>query len=189
MPSMEIGIGPIPSERAVPLLALDLDGTVRHGKDELGRFVNTASDVVIFPEAVAQMRAWKANGGRIIAVSNQGGLALGLLDWEECCNAMLRTQELTGGLFDKIAWCRHHPDAIDPEYARCWCRKPSPGLLIETALELARHTRDACRPEFYPPYLGLFVGDRPEDQECAKLAGFPFKWAKDWRSEAQMERA
>ncbi len=126
-----IGMGPVPRELAVPLLALDLDGTVRHGKDELGRFVNTASDVVIFPEALAQMRAWKAKGGRIIAVSNQGGIALGHMTFEACLDTIVRTHELCESLFDKVAFCRHHPDAFDPEYARCWCRKPSPGLLIE----------------------------------------------------------
>jgi D-glycero-D-manno-heptose 1,7-bisphosphate phosphatase len=171
-----MGLGPVPHARAVPLLVLDLDGTVRHGLDELGRFVNGPDDVVVFPEAVAQMRAWKKRGGRIIAVSNQGGIALGHLDFETCAAAMMKTHELTGRLFDKIAWCRHHPNAIDPEYARCWCRKPSPGLLIEAALDLAHATG-----EMYPPYLGLFVGDRPEDEQCAKLAGFDFQWAADWR--------
>ncbi len=39
-------------EVATPLLAVDLDGTVRHGKAELGRFVNGPDDVVVFPEAV-----------------------------------------------------------------------------------------------------------------------------------------
>lgn len=29
-------------EKTVPVLYLDLDGTVRHGKDELGRFVRIA---------------------------------------------------------------------------------------------------------------------------------------------------
>ena len=55
-------------EPRVPLLAVDLDGTVRHGFDELGRFVNGPDDVVVFPEAVEQMRRWKARGGRIIGV-------------------------------------------------------------------------------------------------------------------------
>jgi D-glycero-D-manno-heptose 1,7-bisphosphate phosphatase len=177
--SNPIGLGPVPKERATPLLALDLDGTVRHGKDELGRFVNSADDVIIFPEALTLMRQWKAKGGRIIAVSNQGGIALGFMDFDACAKAMVRTHELCDHLFDKIAWCRHHPDALDPEYARCWCRKPSPGLLIESALDLSRHYN-----EFYPPYMGLFVGDREEDRKCAELAGFPFKWACDWRKEA-----
>jgi D-glycero-D-manno-heptose 1,7-bisphosphate phosphatase len=177
-----IGLGrPIPTERAVKLLALDLDGTVRHGKDELGRFVNTPDDVAIFPEALVLMRRWKADGGRIIAVSNQGGIALGHMSFEVCAQTMIRTHQLCEGLFDKITFCRHHPDAFDPEYAHCWCRKPSPGMVIETALELARKYN-----EFYPPYMGLFVGDRPEDEQCAKLAGMPFRWAHEWRSEVML---
>lgn len=45
-------------KRLVPVLYLDLDGTVRHGHDELGRFVNGPDDVVVFPEATAMMRRW-----------------------------------------------------------------------------------------------------------------------------------
>jgi len=166
-------------EHATPVLYLDLDGTVRHSVDELGRFVNGPEDVVIFPEAVVMMRRWKDAGGRIIGVSNQGGIALGHLTFDQCAAAMLRTQELVGGLFDKIAWCQHHPAAEHPEMARCWCRKPKPGLLIEASLDLAsRH------PEIYPPYMALMVGDRPEDEECARNAGVDFEWAADWRARA-----
>jgi D-glycero-D-manno-heptose 1,7-bisphosphate phosphatase len=70
-------MSPKAQERAVPVLYLDLDGTVRHGKDELGRFVNGPEDVVVFPEAVERMRKWKQGGGRIIGVSNQGAWRLG----------------------------------------------------------------------------------------------------------------
>jgi len=168
----------MPTETRTPLLVCDLDGTVRHGKDELGHFVNKPSDVVIFPEALEQLRRWKQAGGRIVAVSNQGGIALGHMTMQTCAATMLRTHQLTEQLFDKIAWCSHHPAAEDPEWARCWCRKPSPGLLIEAALDLA-----AKHSEIYPPYMGLLVGDRDEDAECARLAGFDFMWAKDWRAQ------
>lgn len=168
-------------EKRVPVLYLDLDGTVRQGKDDaLGRFVNGPDDVVVFPEAVEQMRRWKAKGGRIIAVSNQGGVALGLVPHEQVKAAMAETYRQTLGRFDKIAWCVHHPNAEDPEMARCWCRKPSPGLLIESALDLAR-----VYDEMYPVHMGLFVGDRPEDEECARIAGLDFKWAADWRAEVE----
>lgn len=172
-------------EKATPLLAVDLDGTVRHGKTELGRFVHGPEDVVIFPEAVERMREWKARGGRVVAVSNQGGIALGHLSMATCAAAMMRTHELCGQVFDKILWCRHYPSeaVTDPEMRRCWCRKPSPGLLVEGALDIA-----AKHGEYYPPHLGLFVGDRPEDEECARLAGFPFQWAADWRAGAEHAR-
>ncbi len=166
-------------EKPVPVLYVDLDGTVRKGKDELGRFVNGPEDVEVFPEAVEMMRRWKAGGGRVIAVSNQGGVALGIVSHEKVAAAMRATYNRAGRLFDKIAYCVHHPDAENPELARCWCRKPSPGLVIESALEVARQ-----HGEYYPPYMGLMVGDRPEDQECARLAGLDFQWAKDWRAQA-----
>lgn len=167
-------------ERATPVLYLDLDGTVRQGKDDpLGRFVNGPADVVVFPAAVEMMRRWKTRGGRIIGVSNQGGVALGIVTAESVAAAMLETHLQADQMFDRIAYCQHHPQATDPEMARCWCRKPTPGLLIEAALELARQ-----HGEYYPPHLGLMVGDRPEDQECARLAGLEFQWAADWRAQA-----
>jgi D-glycero-D-manno-heptose 1,7-bisphosphate phosphatase len=168
------------SEPAVPVLYLDLDGTVRQGKDDaLGRFVNGPEDVVVFPEAVEMMRRWKKGGGRIIAVSNQGGIALGIVKAADVIAAMKETHRQADELFDRVMWCSHHPNADHPEMARCWCRKPAPGLIIEAAIDLA-----GKHHEYYPPYMGLMVGDRAEDEECARLAGLDFVWAADWRKQA-----
>lgn len=165
------------AEKATPLLALDIDGTVREGKDDaLGKFVNAPEDVRVFPGAVKQMRRWKEAGGRIIGVSNQGGVALGLVEYDAVVAAMKETYRQAEFLFDRLVYCTHHPDAEELEMSRCWCRKPAPGLLIEGAISLAaQHT------EYYPPYMGLFVGDREEDRECARLCGFDFQEASEWR--------
>lgn len=168
-------------QKAVPVLYLDLDGTVRKGKDELGRYVHGPEDVEVFPEAVVMMRRWKLSGGHIIGVSNQGGIALGLVTEQQVRSAMIETHHRADRLFTKIAFCMHHPDAKHPEMARCWCRKPSPGLIVEASLEVAQRLRYR---EYYPVHLGLMVGDRPEDQECARLAGLDFQWAADWRAQA-----
>ena len=171
---------PKSDERAVPVLYLDIDGTVRQGKDDpLGRFVNGPKDVVVFPEAVTLMRRWKAGGGRIIGVSNQGGIALGLVTMDRVAAAMAETHRQADHLFDRLAFCRHHPDASRLDMSRCWCRKPSPGLLIEAAYSLAEQHN-----EYYPPYMGLMVGDRDEDRECARLAGLDFQDAAEWRAQA-----
>lgn len=168
------------TERPTPVLYLDIDGTVREGKDDpLGKFVNGPEDVRVFPQAVEMMRRWKAGGGRIIGVSNQGGIALGIVSEAQVAAAMMETYNQAEKLFDKIAYCKHHPDAKHPEMARCWCRKPKAGLLIEASLGLA-----AWYPEIYPPYMGLMVGDRPEDEACAAAAGLDFQWAADWRAQA-----
>lgn len=164
--------------RAVPVLYVDLDGTVRKGKAELGRFVNGPEDVEVFPEAITLMARWKERGGRVAAVTNQGGVALGLLSRERMVAAVAETLRQAEYLIDAVSVCVHHPDARDPEMARCWCRKPSPGAVAEAAFALMHR----CPGERYPPCLGLFVGDREEDQICALGAGVDFVWAQAWRS-------
>ena len=165
-------------ERRVRVLYLDLDGTVRWGLDEMGRFVNTEDDVRVFDGVPALLARYKAAGWRVVAVSNQGGIALGHMTMEDCALAMRETYRQCGGAFDKIAFCRHHPKAALRELAVCWCRKPRAGLVIESALDLARQHPG----EIYPPHLGLLVGDRPEDEQCAEAASLPFMSAKDWRA-------
>lgn len=162
--------------KKVSVLYLDIDGTVRHGKDELGFFVGKASEVIVFPEAKKLILKAKSEGWRIIGISNQGGIALGLANLIDIAEAMIETNKQCDYAFDKIAFCPHHSNATNPEYAVCWCRKPRTGLVIELALELAHQHN-----EYYPPPLSLFVGDRPEDKECANAANVPFMDAKEWR--------
>lgn len=167
------------ARRPTPVLVLDVDGTIRQGKDDqLGRFVNGPDDVVVFPEAVVRMRAWCEAGGRIVAVSNQGGIALGIVTAAAVEAAMDETDRQTGFLLDGIHYCTHHPDAAEPLARRCWCRKPAPGLII-TAIETLG---DNHQDEWYPHDLVWMVGDRPEDEQAAAAAGIPFQWAADWRA-------
>ena len=168
-------------EKMVPVLYTDIDGTVRFGKDELGRFVNGPEDVQVFPEVPELLWRYKKLGWRIVGISNQGGIALGHMTMKTCFKAMTETQNQCGGVFDKISWCSHHPDAETPEMAVCWCRKPRSGLVIESAMAMFEKTG-----EIYPPHLGLFVGDRPEDEQCAENAGLRFMPADLWRTGAHM---
>jgi D-glycero-D-manno-heptose 1,7-bisphosphate phosphatase len=167
------------SKLPTPVLYLDLDGTVRHGPGELGHHVNGPDDVIVFPEAKEMMRRWKDDGGRIIGVSNQGGIALGHTSAAQVEEAMWRTHELTDHLFDQLAWCSHHPAAGDRAMAKCWCRKPAPGLLIRAVLDLATWHKEA-----YPVHLAMMVGDRDEDRECARIANIDFADAAEWRARA-----
>lgn len=169
--------------RETPVLYVDLDSTVRHGFDELGRFVHGVNDVVIFPEAVVMMRRWRDAGGRIAGVTNQGGVALGHVDQATVVQALMMTNVLCGSLFDTIHACFHHPDAPDPVMARCWCRKPSPGAIAMACQGL----RGDLKGEVYPAHLALFVGDRPEDEACAAAAMIDFQWAAEWRALANEE--
>lgn len=156
-----------------PVLFLDLDGTVRHGRDELGHFVNTADDVVIYPEARKLIHKWRVETwGAVIGVTNQAGVALGHISQEEHERITRRTWE--DAVLDRIVSCTHAPDA------GCCCRKPKPGLIDEAIAWLRASgwhydpTRSSC----------LMVGDRLEDEGAAKVAGIPFQWAADWRASA-----
>ncbi|HXQ37440.1 MAG TPA: hypothetical protein VN843_25745 [Anaerolineales bacterium] len=163
-------------EPMVPVLYCDIDGTIRWGKDELGHFVNSVEDVRIFDGVPELLKGYKELGWRVVGVSNQGGIALDLITSDENLQMMMRTHILCGEAFDRLLWCSHHPNAVDPEMAVCWCRKPKAGLVIEAALSLNEQ-----HDELYPPHLGLFVGDRPEDEGCAENAGLLFMPAAEWR--------
>lgn len=154
-----------------PVLYLDIDGTVRWGKDELGKFVNTKDDVKVFSGVPDLLRQYNARGWKIVGVSNQGGIGLGYMDESTCQEAMDETNRQTGGLFDLILWCPHKPDAS------CHCRKPRAGLIWRAQRELSDKTG-----ERYPTNQGVFVGDRPEDSECARNAGLRFVSAEAWRN-------
>lgn len=172
-----MSISNLTGEKTVPVLYCDIDGTIRWGKDELGRFVNTADDVRVFDEVPDLLWRYKKLGWRIIGISNQGGVALGHMTMATCVSAMEETHKQTRNAFNKLLWCPHHPYAKDPEMAVCWCRKPRAGLVIEGALSLSEQTG-----EIYPPHLGLFIGDRPEDEACAENAGLRFMSAEIWRT-------
>jgi D-glycero-D-manno-heptose 1,7-bisphosphate phosphatase len=159
------------SDIRVPVLYLDIDGTVRWGKDELGRFVNTAEDVRVFDEVPDLLQGYKAAGWRIIGVTNQGGIGLGYLDAPTCMLALAETNRQCYNVFDTITFCAHKPDE------GCPCRKPKAGMVVD-----ARQWLFQQYGEQYPMHIGLFVGDREEDEECAKNAGLPFLSADKWRT-------
>lgn len=164
-------------ERSYRVLYIDLDGTVRHGFDELGRFVNTAADVVIFPEVPAILKRYREAGWKIVGVTNQGGVALGHITPQALLESTMETQRQSGDAFDFVMACQHHPDAKDPEMAVCWCRKPKYGNVIEGAHALKSKYWDGI----FPPHLALFVGDREEDRQCAAGIGIDFQYAAEWR--------
>jgi histidinol-phosphate phosphatase family protein len=86
-------------------------------------------------------------------VSNQSGVARGLLLREDVARVNRRVEELLGPLG---AWavCPHGPDE------GCDCRKPAPGLVLEAASRLG-----------VPPDRCALVGDIGADVEAARAAG------------------
>ncbi|MEO3885181.1 HAD-IIIA family hydrolase [Nonomuraea sp. B5E05] len=89
----------------------------------------------------------------VAVVTNQSGVAKGLVTPDEMDQVNARVEELLGP-FDAWAICVH--DDTDG----CTCRKPAPGLVIRAAAVLDVSPRDC-----------VVVGDIGRDMEAARAAG------------------
>jgi len=91
--------------------------------------------------------------------SNQSGLGRGMMN-EDLFHAihakMLLAIEEAGGMLSHAAYCPHKPED------KCQCRKPLPGLILESLDALGVDAKDA-----------VMIGDSTRDIEAAHAAGVP----------------
>jgi histidinol-phosphate phosphatase family protein len=105
------------------------------------------------PAARAALARLRAAGVPTGVVSNQSGVARGLLSAEDVEAVNRRVEALLGPL-GPWAWCPHGPDD------GCDCRKPAPGLVLQAAAALG-----------VDPARCAVVGDIGADVEAARAAG------------------
>ncbi|MBK0419723.1 HAD-IIIA family hydrolase [Leucobacter sp. CSA1] len=109
--------------------------------------------VVPMPTAASALERLRGLGVKVGVVTNQSGIARGLLSREQVDAVNRRVEELLGP-FDTWQVCPHGPaDA-------CACRKPSPGLIESAAAELGVDVERVA-----------MVGDIGIDVEAAEAAG------------------
>ncbi|MFJ2260345.1 D-glycero-alpha-D-manno-heptose-1,7-bisphosphate 7-phosphatase [Streptomyces sp. NPDC087844] len=142
--------GPRPDVPAVPAAVLfDRDGTlvvdVPYNGDP-GR-------VRLMPTARSAVEAVRAAGIPVGVVSNQSGIARGLLTREQVEAVRRRVDELLGP-FSVWAICPHGPGE------GCGCRKPEPGLVLA-----------ACERLGVPARRTTVIGDIGADVAAARAAG------------------
>jgi HAD superfamily hydrolase (TIGR01662 family) len=136
--------------RGVPDLVLfDRDGTLVHdfpynGDPAWVRPVDGAR------EALDRLRA---RGVRLGVVSNQSGVARGIITREQVDACTARLDELLGP-FETVQVCPHGPDD------GCGCRKPAPGMV-----------KAACAELGVDPARTVVIGDIGADVEAAAAAG------------------
>jgi len=139
---------------------LDRDGTLNVVREYVGK----TADVELVPNAAEGARMLAAAGYVLVVVSNQSGIARGYFTEEQADAVDERLAQLLSGLGVTIAAsyrCPHLPDAPLPQYAvECDCRKPSPGLILRAAAELA-----------LDPKASWAIGDRVRDIEAGAAAG------------------
>jgi D-glycero-D-manno-heptose 1,7-bisphosphate phosphatase len=93
---------------------------------------------------------------KLIVISNQSGIARGLITKEkvEAVNAKVNELLLKDNVqIDAFYYCPYHPDYSSKE--ECSCRKPSPELVLKSAKD---HNIDLSK--------SYFIGDAVTDIEC-----------------------
>ena len=125
----------------------DRDGTLC--KDS--GYINTMADLQIFKET-GSVFLLKQKGFKIIGITNQSGVARGIVD-EGFVKEVNRIFVDRYG-FDDFYYCPHHPDE------RCPCRKPEPEMLLRARSE---HKIDLKK--------SYVVGDKEADMLLAKTVG------------------
>ncbi|MGI8700589.1 MAG: HAD-IIIA family hydrolase [Nocardioidaceae bacterium] len=136
--------------RGLPDLVLfDRDGTLVQDVPYNG----DPSLVVAMPGAAEVLATLRERGIRVGLVTNQSGVARGLLG-EEQVAAVNAEVERQLGPFDVVRTCLHGTDE------GCGCRKPAPGMV-----------EDACRELGVPPSRCVVIGDIASDVQAAEAAG------------------
>jgi histidinol-phosphate phosphatase family protein len=111
------------------------------------------SRVAPVPGALAALDRLRAAGLPLALVSNQSGVARGLLTSAQVAAVNARVVELLGP-FDAVLVCEHGPED------GCACRKPRPGMVVEAARRLG-----------VDPAACVLVGDIGSDVDAARAAG------------------
>lgn len=115
---------------------LDRDGTIM---DDPG-YLSDPSGVKLLPGVDLAVKSLRRAGYKIIVVTNQSGVARGMLTEEtlEKIHAELRRRLAEkGAMLDAIYYCPFHPEGSVLQYTQeSDLRKPAPGMLYQAAKEL-----------------------------------------------------
>lgn len=118
---------------ARPTVFLDRDGTLLREVPYLA----DAERTELLPGVAEALGMLQRKGLQLIVVSNQSGVARGLLDEGLLVAIQERIDTLlapSGTRLDGYYHCPHHPSVgVAPERRRCRCRKPLAGLLERAA--------------------------------------------------------
>ena len=139
---------------------LDRDGTLNVDVGYLHRL----EDLELFPWTADALRLLKRAGYLLVVVTNQSGIAHGLIAPEfvgECHAEMRRRLRPADADLDALYFCNHHPRGSVAELAiDCRCRKPLPGMVD-----------DAVRDLQIDPSQSWVVGDKWLDVNLAHAVG------------------
>jgi D-glycero-D-manno-heptose 1,7-bisphosphate phosphatase len=103
-------------------------------------YISSPDQVKVLDLVPAALIELKALGFKLIVVTNQSGIARGILT-EKTLNVihdrLCAILAEKGAFIDRIYFCPYHPDGVIPKYRKeSNDRKPNPGMLLTAAKEL-----------------------------------------------------
>jgi D-glycero-D-manno-heptose 1,7-bisphosphate phosphatase len=148
------------SEGGRPAVFLDRDGTLNV---DVG-YLHAIDQLELFPWTGDALRLLKRAGYLLVVVSNQAGIAQGLIApgfVEQAHAEMVGRVRASGGDLDALYFCPHHPRGAIAAFATdCRCRKPQPGMIEDAARDLGIDVRRSW-----------VVGDKWLDVQMGHAAG------------------
>ena len=116
---------------------LDRDDTIM----EDSGYVNSPQQVKLIPGAAQALIDLRKMGYKIIVVSNQSGIARGIITEQAIAQIHERLKQLLteeNAYLDRIYYCPYHPDGVIQKFRKDsdW-RKPKPGMLLTAAKEMS----------------------------------------------------
>jgi len=138
----------------------DRDGTLIHDPG----YLSHPDQVELLDGAAEALKEVQLLGYKTVVVSNQSGIARGMLTEETLERIHGRLSELLaqkGASLDGIYYCPYHPDGAIAKYRRDhgW-RKPKPGMLLAAAEEMDLDLAGSW-----------MIGDSSRDIEAGRSAG------------------
>ncbi|MEW6533650.1 MAG: HAD family hydrolase [Thermodesulfobacteriota bacterium] len=135
---------------------LDRDGVINVKLSD-NRYVARVPEFEFLPGVVEALSILRELGFILVVVTNQRGIAKGLMTAEDLDRVHKHMVEALGGKgvsLDAIYYCPHE------EYENCACRKPKPGMLFDAARDLGL--------DLAASYM---VGDSSSDMAAGRNAG------------------
>lgn len=148
-----VNISPL---RGLRTVFLDRDGVLNEKMPE-GRYVASRADFHLLPGVADAIGRLNRTGVRVVVVSNQRGIALGLYTAADVNDLHSALQELLahhGAHVDGFYFCPH-------DKGQCNCRKPLPGLFEQAVAEF---------PEIAAA-TSVLIGDSLSDIEFGRRLG------------------
>lgn len=145
-----------------PAVFLDRDGTINVERGHVTR----PEDLVLIEGASRAIRALNERGLFVVVVSNQSGVARGLMSEEDLARVHERLEDLLlaeGARLDGAYYCPNYAGGVVERYTRdTSCRKPATGMIDRAVEDLPIELSSS-----------VVVGDDATDIGLANALGIP----------------